>query len=179
MALRGAEASFTLVPGAPVSPGGSSWSPSLMHHPTVWGAVKLSTGHPAVPRSVPQTPSPWKKASPASSISWGRDMWPCRQCPLPRRPISEDCAQQGQATLDHHISFFEVLGAHPSPSQCECREGTGLRGGHIGEMNTKRFPWAYSLLPGWKKNSRPGEVQGYRGVREQGQILQGPAGRCR
>lgn len=50
-------------------------------------------GHPAVPRSVLQMPSPWKKPCPARPVSQGRE------CPLPRRLPGEGWAQGGRDPL--------------------------------------------------------------------------------
>lgn len=80
-ALGGAGVSLTPVPGDPAGPGGPSSSRVLGSHapPHISGRSQAVDGHPAVPRSTPQPPSPWKKAFSASSVSRGRDAWPpCR-----------------------------------------------------------------------------------------------------
>lgn len=139
-ALGGAGVSLTPVPGDPAGPGGPSSSRVLGSHtpPHILGRSQSVDGHPVVPSSTPQPPSPWKKAFSASSVSRGRDAWPpCRTSSAlcqgdweVRAVLGGGC--QAPAHLHGHDSpFFEVLGAHRAPSLRGCREGAGLgRGLH-------------------------------------------------
>lgn len=155
-ALGGAGVSLTPVPGDPAGPGGPSSSRVLGSHtpPHILGRSQSVDGHPVVPSSTPQPPSPWKKAFSASSVSRGRDAWPpCHTSSALCQGDWEVRAVLGGAARPLPTSMattaLSLKSWEPTEPPASVGAGKGLvwGGGCMGETNTSLIPRAYSPLP--------------------------------